>query len=129
MEIVGIVALIAIVEYMFFGMAVGRARGTHGVQAPATSGNEIFERYYRVQQNTLEQLVIFLPALFLFALHVHALLAAGLGVVFVIGRAVYYRGYLEAPEKRGTGMMISFGANAILVLRSLVGLALALVRG
>ena len=86
MEYVAIVLALVLLEYSFFAMMVGKARGTYNVNGPAVTGHEIFERYYRVQQNTLEQLVIFVPGIFLFAVYVHALTAAGLGVVFFIGR-------------------------------------------
>ena len=67
MTYTGIVILIALLEYVGFMMAVGRARGLYGVKAPSVTGDEMFERYYRVQQNTVEQLVIFLPAMLAFA--------------------------------------------------------------
>ena len=59
-----IVAMLALVEYFFFSIKVGQARGKYGVKAPATTGNEMFERYNRVHQNTLEQLVMFFPSPF-----------------------------------------------------------------
>lgn len=63
MEYVTIVITIALLEYMGFGAMVAKARGTYGVKAPATTGNEIFERYFRVQMNSLESLIIFIPAM------------------------------------------------------------------
>ena len=70
MDFVAFVALLALIEYVIISILTGRARGQYGVKAPATTGHPIFERWYRVQQNTVEQLVIFLPALFLFASYV-----------------------------------------------------------
>jgi glutathione S-transferase len=126
MEWVTIVALVAVLEYLFFGLQVGRARGTYKVDAPATTGHEMFERAFRIHQNTLEQLVVFLPSLFAFASYVSTIWAAGIGLVFIVGRAVYATGYQAEPKKRGTGMMITFGANAVLLLGGLVGAALKL---
>ena len=62
---IAIVAVIALIEYIWLSIRVGASRGRDGVDAPATTGNETFERHYRVQHNTLEQLIIFLPALFI----------------------------------------------------------------
>jgi glutathione S-transferase len=87
MTLVHIVIALGLIEFFVFLMAVGRARGTYQLPAPATSGNEMFERYFRVQMNTIEQLVIFLPSILLFARYVHPLIAAALGLVFVIGRS------------------------------------------
>ena len=123
MEWVTIVALVALLEYMFFGFRVGSARGQYNIEAPATTGNEMFERVYRIHQNTLEQLIVFLPGLFAFASYVHPLWAAGIGLVFVVGRVVYATGYQADPKKRGTGMMLSFIPSAVLVIGGVIGAA------
>jgi glutathione S-transferase len=121
MPLVAIVAMLALLEYMFFSVKVGQARTRYGVKAPATTGNEHFERYYRVQMNTLEQLVVFLPALLAFAWLVSAPWAALLGLLFVIGRAVYYLGYVADPAKRGPGFLLGAVANIALVVGALIG--------
>jgi glutathione S-transferase len=121
MTYVAIVAALALIEYLIFSLAVGQARGKYGVKAPATTGHEIFERHYRVHQNTLEQLVVFLPALYLFASYASAGIAALLGLAYVAGRAVYARGYVADPEKRTAGFLIGYLANAVLLLGGLVG--------
>jgi uncharacterized membrane protein YecN with MAPEG domain len=125
MALVAIVAALALIEYSLFALNVGRARGRYGVKAPATTGHELFERAYRVHQNTLEQLVVFLPSLYLFASFVHELIAAALGLVFVVGRALYARGYLADPEKRGPGFGIGYLASNALLLGGLVGALVA----
>jgi uncharacterized membrane protein YecN with MAPEG domain len=127
MELVALVAALALIEYSVFGMQVGRARAKYGVKAPATSGHELFERAYRVQQNTLEQLVVFLPSLYLFAAFVSPMIAAGLGLVFVVGRALYAQGYLADPEKRGVGFIVGYAASNLLLLGGLVGALLGLL--
>jgi uncharacterized membrane protein YecN with MAPEG domain len=127
MELVAIVAALALLEYAYFGAQVSRARGRHGVKAPATTGHELFDRHYRVQQNTAEQLVMFLPALYLFAVYVSAPIAALLGLAFVVGRALYARGYVADPERRGTGFIIGFAASAVLLLGGLAGAAWSLL--
>jgi uncharacterized MAPEG superfamily protein len=120
-ELVAIVAALALLEYFVFSMQAGRARSRSGVKAPATTGDETFERYYRVQHNTLEQLVLFLPALFLFALYVNAPLAAALGAVFIVGRALYARSYVADPATRGSGFAIGLVASLALLLGGLLG--------
>jgi glutathione S-transferase len=124
---VTIVAMLALLEYFFFSIKVGQARGKYGVKAPATTGNEHFERYHRVHQNTMEQLVMFLPSLFTFASLVSEIWAAILGVVFIIGRALYFNLYIGNPDKRGPGVLISLLATAVLIIGSLVGAIMILV--
>jgi hypothetical protein len=86
MPYVDIVIVLAVLQFIVFGMKVGKARGTYGIKAPAISGNVIFERVLRVQYNTLELLVAFVPAIYLFSRYFNPLWAAGLGVVYLIGR-------------------------------------------
>lgn len=121
-----VVLVLVLLQYSFFGFMVGSARGKYGVSAPAVTGNDTFERYYRVQQNTLEQLVIFVPALLLFASYVHALTAAALGALFLLGRQLYYMAYIKDPKSRGLGFVIGFLASHILLLGALVGAVLKL---
>jgi uncharacterized membrane protein YecN with MAPEG domain len=117
MALVYLVLLLSLIQYFAFGLAVGRARGRYGVAAPATTGHPDFERIYRVQMNTLEQLVLFVPALLLFADLVDPLWAAGLGMVFVVGRMLYAIGYAQAANKRHLG----FGLSALPVVVMLLG--------
>ncbi len=118
---VALVTVLALIEYSVLGVMVGRARGKYGIEAPATTGNPIFERQFRVHQNTLESLIVFLPAMWLFGILLSMRLAALLGLVFVVGRVIYVRGYVEDPTKRGPGAGVTFGVNAILILGSLIG--------
>jgi uncharacterized membrane protein YecN with MAPEG domain len=125
MALVHFVLGLALLEYLAFGYAVARARGTYKVAAPATSGHEVFERYFRVQMNTLEQLVVFGPSIMLFAWYVNAYVAAALGLLFVIGRALYFRGYVRAAEGRHTGFLLSAIPNVTLLVGGLLGAARA----
>jgi uncharacterized membrane protein YecN with MAPEG domain len=113
--------MLALMEYMYFGVKVGAARGKYDIKAPATTGDENFERVYRIHYNTLEQLIVFLPALWAFAMYVNDLAAAGLGVVFLIGRMVYSIAYTKDPATRGAGFLASFGATVLLLLGGLGG--------
>jgi glutathione S-transferase len=116
-----LVTLLALVLYLATAMLVGRARLRHGVKPPASDGPEPFQRALRVQQNTLEQLVFFLPSLWLAALFASARWASLLGFIWVGARVAYAAGYLQAPEKRGPGFGIAFLAAAVLWLMALVG--------
>mgnify|MGYP006241032127 CR=1 FL=1 len=127
MELVVIVVVVALLEYIYISLQVGQGRGKYEVPAPAISGHPTFERLYRVQMNTLEQLIVFLPAIGLFATYVSAGIAAALGVVFIVGRFLYLRGYVEDPEKRTVGFLLGFVANAILLLGALIGAAIKLL--
>jgi glutathione S-transferase len=124
MKLVSIVAALALIEYSVFFLQAGKARGRYGVAAPATTGHPIFERYLRVQLNTVEQLVIFLPALFLCGYYANEVLAAALGLVFILGRALYARGYVLDPAKRGPGFALTIASNFLLLLGGIVGILL-----
>jgi glutathione S-transferase len=126
---VHLVVVLAVLEFALFGYAVGRARKRCGVPAPATTGNAEFERYFRAHANTLEQLVIFLPALVVFGHYLNAYLAAALGALFVIGRAVYFQGYAKAAEGRHMGFMVSFIPTVILLVGAIYGVVRALIAG
>lgn len=118
--------MLALIEYLFFGVKVGQARGKYGVAAPATTGNEIFERTFRVHMNTLEQLIVFIPAIYAFAFFVSPLWGAVLGAVFLVGRGLYYALYIADPAKRGPGAMLTFLPNFVLVIGAIVGAAIKL---
>lgn len=116
-----IVALLALIEYIAFSILCGQARGRYNVEAPATTGHPVFERWYRVQMNTLEQLIVFLPALFLFATFVSPRWAGLLGLVWIAGRAIYARSYVADPASRSLGFGLTAIPNLILVLGALLG--------
>ena len=127
MELVAIVNVLALLEYMFFAFRVGFGRGKYDVPAPSTSGPEEWNRLFRVQQNTVEQLVIFVPALWLCATYVNPGVAAGLGLVFVIARMIYFRTYVAEPASRTVGFVTGFLANVAMLLSGLVGAILDLM--
>jgi glutathione S-transferase len=121
MEPVAIVSVLALLQYIAFGTAVARARGRYGVQAPAVTGHDIFERYFRVQQNTLELLILLLPSLWLFAWYVDAAWAALLGAVYLVGRILYFMGYVRDPARRELGFALSLGPTLVLLVGALIG--------
>ncbi len=126
MAYVDIVTALALLQFIVFGFRVGGARGKYGVKAPATTGNELFERYFRVQQNTLEQLVAFIPGLYLFAHYFNPLWAAAIGVIYLIGREIYASSYVKDPAKRSAGFGLSFLPTLILIAGGLIGAGLRL---
>ncbi len=127
MPYIDIVTALALIQFTVFGFKVGGARGRFGVKAPATTGNETFERYFRVQQNTMELLVVFLPGLYLFSHYFNPLIAAALGVIYLIGREVYAASYVKDPAKRSAGYGMSFLPAVILLAGGLIGAVRALV--
>lgn len=125
MALVSVVIGVILLEYIVFVMMVGMTRGKTGIQAPAMTGDPKLERMIRVQLNTLEQMVVVIPAMWLFASYVSEPLAAGLGALFVLGRALYCQGYLMAAEKRSLGFGIGGLATLVLVLGGLYGSVIA----
>ncbi len=121
MEAIAVVTLLALAEYLVFGIKVGQAREKYDIKAPAITGNADFERIFRIHQNTLEQLVVFIPSLWLFGNYVHALGGAVLGAIFVVARHIYFKGYKEDPAKRATGFIMGYIATALLLLGGLGG--------
>jgi len=129
MHYVAIVTVLALLEFWWFGMLVGRARTKYGIAAPAMSGNELFERQFRVHMNTLEQLMVFLPALWLFAHYLNPIWAAALGAVFIVGRAIYATSYVRDPKSRSLGFALSALPTVFLLIGVLWGAVRAIIAG
>jgi uncharacterized membrane protein YecN with MAPEG domain len=117
-----LIAVIAVLQFFFFGFQVGNARGAAGIKAPAMTGDEGLERMIRVQMNTLELLIMFFPALFLASKYGPTWLVCLLGLTYIVGRFVYWRAYVSDPGKRGTGFMMSVAPIMILLLVALFGI-------
>lgn len=118
--------LLALLVYLAVSLNVARARGKYGVKAPAVTGNEHFERAYRVQMNTLEQMVFSLPSMWLLALLLTDKGAAAGGLVWAIGRLIYSVSYVRNPASRGLGFTISFVAAIGMFLGAAYGVIRAL---
>jgi hypothetical protein len=121
MAYVDIVTILAVLQFIVFAMKVAGARGRYGVKAPATTGNEIFERYFRVQQNTLELLLALIPGLYLFSRYLSPVAAALLGVIYLGGREIYAATYVRDPAKRGPGFGLSMFPVLVLLIGGLFG--------
>ncbi len=129
MAYVDIVTVLAILQFIAFGFKVGGARAKYGVKAPATTGNELFERLFRIQQNTLELLVGFIPGVYLFSRYFNPLWAAALGVIYLVGRQIYAAAYAKDPAKRSLGYGLSFLPVAALLIGGLIGAVWQLIHG
>ncbi len=127
MEAVTIVTVLALIQFYWFGIEVGQMRGKHECKAPATTGAPEFERMFRVQQNTMEQLVMFVPALWMYASLVNPLWAAGIGVIYLIGRVIYRSSYVKDPASRSIGFTISVLPTSVMLLWILVAAVQKLV--
>ena len=125
---VSIVTSVMLIQLFAFGLKTGMAREKSDVKAPAIAGNDHFERCNRVHYNSIELLIIAIPSMWIFANHVHALIAAGLGFIYVIGRVIYAKAYVTDPATRGTGFMISMIPTVILMLGALIGAIVSLVK-
>jgi glutathione S-transferase len=121
MNYVHIVAVLAVLQFLLFGFLVGRARSRYGIHAPATTGNELFERAFRVQMNTLEQLLAFIPALLIAGVYWPGAIVAGIGLVYIVGRFLYRQRYLTDPNKRTVGFLLTIVPTVTLLIASLVG--------
>ena len=121
MKYVHIVAMLAVLQFIVFSFLVGRAREQYGIKAPAITGSEEFDRVFRVQMNTLEQLVCFLPALFVASHYWSPVFVAAVGVIYLVGRQLYRRAYISNPSSRAPGFLMTIGSTAILLLAGLAG--------
>ena len=124
-----IVTCLALMLYAVFTGRVSLARAEYKITAPAITGHPVFERTFRVQQNTGEQLIIMLPGLWMFSSLISPLWGSLVGLVWIAGRIFYAVCYTRNPESRALGFVIGFLANAVLILGSLGMAIFDAVRG
>ena len=127
MSFVALVTLLLLLQYMVFTMMAGLARGKAGIKAPAMTGDETFERNLRVQMNTLEQLMVTLPVMWICAYFFRPDVAAVGGAIFFVGRLLYRRAYVADPSKRALGVMMGFLSNVAMLLVSFYAVVMTLV--
>ncbi|MGV8995401.1 MAG: MAPEG family protein [Parvibaculaceae bacterium] len=123
----GLVTVITLLVYFWMGIKVGGIRTKLNLPAPAMQGPDEFMRTLRVHENTMEGLLIFLPALWLFAATSHDLWAAAVGIIYPIGRLLYARGYYNAANKRGSGFTIGLLSTAVLLFGSVYMIVMQLL--
>lgn len=117
-----LITLLTVLLQIWIVVLVGQARAKYGVKAPAIIGNEDFERTLRVQANTVESLLMFLPALWLCAIYLGDCWAAGGGLLWLLGRVLYVLGYRREAKQRELGFTVSSVAIVALVLAGGYGL-------
>ena len=127
LPLVYLTILLSLVQFLYFTLRAGITRGKYKIDAPNTTGNETWERIFRVQQNTMEQLIMFIPGILLFAHYVSPKWALVPGVLFIIGRQIFSHLYVNNPPKRAPGMALSMLSNVTLILGSIVGIILELI--
>ena len=120
MQLVAIVIVLALLQYLYFGITVGMARGKYNVPAPATSGDPTWERMNRVHQNTTEQLILFIPAIVIFGTYANPMWAAILGVIWIIGRFIYRQSYIKDPSSRSLGFALTGLPSMIMLIGGLI---------
>ena len=123
-----LITVSALILYFVVTINVGRARFKHKVSPPQMTGNSDFERVLRVQQNTLEQMLLFLPSLWLFSQFISPIWGAAIGAIWIVGRILFAWGYYQAAEKRAAGFGISTLATLALLGGSLTGIIMSLLK-
>ena len=118
-SLVALVTLLALLTYFWMALRVPAARRKCGIHAPAMTGDPLLERTIRAHYNTLEWLPIFLVSLWLFAIYWNDLVAAGLGVVWIVGRILYALGYASEASRRAPGFLIQALATGVLLFGAL----------
>lgn len=113
-EYTALVTILAIVVVMVFMFRVGLGRGKYKVNAPKMSGEETWDKLFRIHANSVEQAVIFFPALWLAATTGGDVIAASFGAVWILGRIIYSNAYSKDPKSRAPGMLMTFGATSVL---------------
>jgi glutathione S-transferase len=125
MHYVDLVATLSLLQFLTFGALTGNARKTSGLKAPAMTGHDGFERMYRVQMNTLEVLIAFLPSLFIAAKYWPPAIVSLIGAVYLIGRMLYWRAYINPKSSRTLGFFLSLIPTLVLCLMALTGIILS----
>lgn len=126
MNYVFLLILLALLQYIFFTARTGFLRAKYKVDAPNCDGDETWVRVFRVQQNTLEQIVIFIPGILAFSQLVSVNWALLPGVLYLLGRQLYSHQYIADPKSRVSGMVLTFFSNIAMVLGALIGLGLSM---
>ena len=125
MNYVVLITVLALIQFAFFGALVARARSKLGVAAPAMSGPPEFDRLVRVHLNTLERLVLFVPLMWMATQFWAPVWVAAVGLIFLLGRMLYWKGYVKSPEARAVGNIATMLSIGVLLLANVLGLVRA----
>jgi glutathione S-transferase len=125
MHYVTLITVLALIQFTFFGALVAKSRDKLSIAAPAMSGSPEFDRLVRVHQNTMERLVLFVPLLWMATQFWSPAWVATVGVIFLVGRMLYWKGYVKSPEARSMGNIVTMLPIGVLLLANLVGLVRA----
>jgi uncharacterized membrane protein YecN with MAPEG domain len=126
--VASLIVVLAAIEVLVLGMLVGRGRATYGVKAPAMSGHPDWERLNRAHQNSIEQLVLFVPLFLSYFAHAGSASAYVLGIVFLVARVLYAWGYIRQAERRSVGAFLTFAVQWWLAVGAVVGLVVKIAR-
>jgi uncharacterized membrane protein YecN with MAPEG domain len=121
------VSLLAILIAIGFAILVARTRRATGIQPPAMSGDLRLERALRVQGNTVEGFIVFIPALWLATLYFQGWIPPLIGLIWCLGRIIFAVGYMTSAEKRHVGFTISIFSVLALVILAGVGVVQSLI--
>lgn len=122
-----LVSIFALIVYLWTGARVAGARRKFGIHAPATTGNPEFERYVRVQMNTLEWLPVFLAALWMASLYWAQTVVALMGLVWPLARIYYAVSYVRDPATRGPGFGLQALSTIVLLVIAAIGAVQAMM--
>jgi glutathione S-transferase len=128
MLFVMLIVVLAVIEVMVLGFLVARGRDRYGVPAPATSGHPDWERLNRAHQNSLEQLVLFIPLFLAYCFNTGLQTGIVLGLVYLLARIVYAVGYVRSSERRAAGAFLTFAVQVWLAVGAVIGLAVKIAR-
>jgi glutathione S-transferase len=123
----GLVTLLTLVIYIGMAIMVSRIRRKTNTPVPGMDGPPEFLRAFRIHQNTAEQLILFIPLLWIAALSSHDEVAAGIGMLWPVSRIIYARGYMKDPAKRLPGFVMGIAVLLVLLILSAVQLVRSLI--
>ena len=127
MKYTALVTVIAVAVTFYFSARVGIGRAKFDIKAPAMAGNPTFDRAVRVHANTVEQIVLFVPVLWIATSVAGDAWAAAIGSVWILGRLIYAAGYVAHADKRGLGMLVTLASTVVLVAISVWGVMQAFI--
>ena len=122
-HLVAIDTLLAVLITFLASGRVSQMRMKHGIHGPATVGHPDFERAFRAHLNTVENMILYIPLLWMAAFFYGGQLPFWVGLVWIVGRGLYIIGYAtNDTRKRGPGALLSYISRAGLAVLAVLGL-------